>query len=142
MTAGAIGSGRGLPGAGGAFAVFRLSRFNFSQLIGLILTVLVFALFSGTHASARGQRLVIEVGKGLQLQGTEEAETLFVADPDVADLSASPGEAHFLYGKRAARRPLSASMFREILCFNTMWSSFITLRRCSAWSRSASRAPT
>lgn len=101
MTAGAIGSGRGLPGAGGAFAVFRLSRFNFSQLIGLILTVLVFALFSGTHASARGQRLVIEVGKGLQLQGTEEAETLFVADPDVADLSASPGEAHFLYGKRA-----------------------------------------
>lgn len=69
--------------------------------VAWLVTILAVVLSMSTNIGfAQTQRLVLEVGKGLQLQGTNEAETLFVADPDVADLSSSPGEAHFLYGKR------------------------------------------
>jgi len=67
--------------------------------IGLLLAILALGFWADA-AVAQTRRLVIEAGKGLQLRGTDEAETLFVADPDVADLSSSPGEAHFVYGKQ------------------------------------------
>ncbi len=70
------------------------------RLSGFLALLLLAFCICASAASARSGQLVIEVGKGLHLQGTEEAETVFVADPDVADLSASPGEAHFVYGKQ------------------------------------------
>jgi len=65
-----------------------------------LLSTLALVLCIWVKASAAyGQRLVIEIGKGLQLSGTENAESLFVADPTIADIQESPSEAHFIYGK-------------------------------------------
>lgn len=83
MTMGSVGPGRGTLYLVGSF----------------VLALLVLCAGAGADA-ARAERLVVEVGKGLQLRGTEETESLFVADSDIADLSASPGEAQFVYGKK------------------------------------------
>ncbi len=64
-----------------------------------VLAILILSSIAGVE-SARAERLVIEVGKGLQLRGSKETESLFVADPAIVDLSTSPGEAQFVYGKK------------------------------------------
>ncbi|WP_456791432.1 pilus assembly protein N-terminal domain-containing protein [Bradyrhizobium sp. USDA 4506] len=70
----------------------------------LVVTVLVC-----TEAFAQSRRLMVEVGKGMKLEGVQNAESVFVADPAIADVSKSPGDALFIYGKSPGGTTLIAS---------------------------------
>jgi len=79
----------------------RYSPWRLSLLAVAIISVCLWAEIAG----ARNQRLVVEVGKGLQLSGMEDAEEIFVADPQIAEVSAAR-EAGFVYGVRAGETTL------------------------------------
>jgi pilus assembly protein CpaC len=72
------------------------------------ITIVLLSLAMTVEATAQ-QRLVVEVGKGLRLDRLKEAESIFVADTNIADISASPGDAHFIYGKSAGETSVIAA---------------------------------
>lgn len=55
------------------------------------------------------ERIVVESGKGIFLPHIGEVETVFVADTTIADVTASPGEAVFLFGKSVGETTLIAT---------------------------------
>lgn len=73
-----------------------------------MLLILCFALFV-LPAEARQQRLLVEVGKAVRLAGAKTAESIFVADPTIADISSSPGQAQYLYGKSVGETTVIAA---------------------------------
>ncbi|WP_424978259.1 type II and III secretion system protein family protein [Leisingera sp. S232] len=55
------------------------------------------------------QRMVVEEGKGKSLSNLGQAESIFVADTSVADVSTSPGEAAYIFGKAVGDTTLIAT---------------------------------
>ncbi|MCY1740488.1 pilus assembly protein N-terminal domain-containing protein [Ensifer sp. SL37] len=55
------------------------------------------------------QNLVVEVGKGLRLGRVANAESVFVADPSIADITSSPGEAVYVHGKAPGETTIIAA---------------------------------
>lgn len=55
--------------------------------------------------------IVIEIGKGIVVPDTRFAESIFVADVQVADVKSSPDETVFLYGKSIGTTTLIATGF-------------------------------
>lgn len=82
---------------------------------GLVLSILLTAamlgapFLCGQTAFAQSRRLIVEVGKGLKLDGTQNVESVFVADSNIADISKSPGDAHYIYGKAPGETTIIAS---------------------------------
>ncbi len=84
---------------------------QFLRVASLIPLALLFFL-SVTPAPAEAQvtqRMVIEEGKGKSLSNLGEAESVFVADTSIADVSTSPGEAAYIFGKAVGETTLIAT---------------------------------
>lgn len=73
-------------------------------LAGLL--AIAFWVADTPYGHAEETRMVVEVGKGLQLGNTAEAESVFIADPSIADITASPGQFVYVYGKTAGETSL------------------------------------
>lgn len=56
--------------------------------------------------AAANEQIVVEVGKGVLLDGSELTESVFVADTSIADANLSPTESIFLFGKSVGETSL------------------------------------
>ena len=76
----------------------------------VILIAILAALFMGHEAgTVRASRTIqIDVGGGELLKFAEDAGTIFVADPSIADVQAPSPASIFLFGKKAGRTSLFA----------------------------------
>ncbi|MFK4064121.1 pilus assembly protein N-terminal domain-containing protein [Brucella anthropi] len=75
------------------------------------LLLIVFILISMRDSFAQQQPLIVEIGKGMQLERAVDAESIFVADPLVADISSSSNKAYFIYGKTIGETTITATDF-------------------------------
>ncbi|WP_420963881.1 pilus assembly protein N-terminal domain-containing protein [Brucella sp. IR073] len=78
-----------------------------SAIAGAIAVFL--CLFSFPVSAKAEQRLVIEMGKAVRLEGVQKAESIFVADPEIADLSTSPQQTQYVYGKKPGETTIIAT---------------------------------
>lgn len=69
----------------------------------------IFSLGMLTLPAVAQERLIVEMGKGIFLPNTGAVETVFVADTNIADVTSSPGEAVFLFGKSVGETTLIAT---------------------------------
>ena len=81
-------------------------RYICSKSLGIM--ALIFVLLCGLSASPSlsQERILLEVGKGILLPGSEVVESIFVADTSIADANLSPSESVFLYGKAVGETSL------------------------------------
>ena len=80
---------------------------NFLNMSILVLNLLIFAP-TVIHAQTT-QRMFIEEGKGASLSDLWMAESIFVADPSIADVSTSPGDVVYIFGKSVGETTLIAT---------------------------------
>ncbi|WP_273795105.1 pilus assembly protein N-terminal domain-containing protein [Brucella intermedia] len=72
-----------------------------------ISAVIFYIMLAGiAHAQ---DHIVLEVGKAQQLQNIQKAGSIFIADPEIADVSSSPGGSQYVYGKQPGETTLIAT---------------------------------
>lgn len=74
----------------------------------LIAAVLCLAVATPPQARAKSSILSLSQGEGTVVRLSEPASTVFVADPDIADIQAPSGEAFFILGKKSGRTTIYA----------------------------------
>jgi len=101
---------------------FSMMRQDILHALSLILAILISALcfnatvsLNNSFASDRtspgkNQKVLrLEIGNGLVVPNVRNAESVFVSDPEVADVKISPEETIFLYGKSTGTTQLIAT---------------------------------
>jgi pilus assembly protein CpaC len=85
-------------------AIMKLFGFSWHcNLWALFASILMLAM----PVSAQ-ERIIVEKGKGIFLPSTGAVDTVFVADTGIADVTSSPGESVFLFGKSIGETTLIA----------------------------------